>query len=43
MASRMANEYRIVLQPEAYEGMESAYKYTELDSPENDFFLKALR
>jgi hypothetical protein len=35
MASRMANEYRIVLQPEAYEGMESAYKYIELDSPES--------
>jgi plasmid stabilization system protein ParE len=31
----MASEYRIVLQPEAYEGMESAYEYIEHDSLEN--------
>jgi plasmid stabilization system protein ParE len=30
----MANTYRIVLQPEAYEGMEGAYRYIERDSPE---------
>jgi plasmid stabilization system protein ParE len=30
----MANTYQIILQPEAYEGMESAYQYIEQDSPE---------
>ena len=30
----MPDEYRIILQPEAYEGMESAYRYIEQDSPE---------
>lgn len=30
----MAEEYRIILQPEAYEGMERAYTYFEQDSPE---------
>ncbi|HXT37571.1 MAG TPA: type II toxin-antitoxin system RelE/ParE family toxin [Chloroflexota bacterium] len=28
----MAEEYRIILQPEAYECMESAYQYIEQDS-----------
>ena len=31
----MAEEYRVILQPEAYEGMESAYEYIERDSPES--------
>lgn len=31
----MADEYRIILQPEAYEGMESAYEYIEQQSPNN--------
>ncbi|MGH2410909.1 MAG: type II toxin-antitoxin system RelE/ParE family toxin [Chloroflexota bacterium] len=31
----MAEEYTIILQPEAYEGMESAYQYIEQDSPES--------
>lgn len=30
----MADQYRIILQPEAYEGMESAYAYIARDSPE---------
>ncbi|MGO8673957.1 MAG: type II toxin-antitoxin system RelE/ParE family toxin [Capsulimonadaceae bacterium] len=29
----MADEYRIILQPEAYDGMESAYAYIERESP----------
>jgi len=31
----MADEYRIILQPEAYEGMERAYEYIERQSPES--------
>ena len=31
----MAEDYQIILQPEAYEGMESAYTYIEQDSPES--------
>lgn len=31
----MAENYRIILQPEVYEGMESAYKYIEQESPES--------
>jgi plasmid stabilization system protein ParE len=30
----MADEYRIILQPEAYEGMESDYEYIEEQSPD---------
>jgi len=30
----MPSAYRIVLQPEAFEGMETAYEYIEQDSPE---------
>lgn len=31
----MSKEYRIILQPEAYEGMESAYEYIAEESPEH--------
>lgn len=34
MSDRGEREYRILLQPEAYEGMESAYRYIEEQSPE---------
>ncbi|HZT40560.1 MAG TPA: type II toxin-antitoxin system RelE/ParE family toxin [Chthonomonadaceae bacterium] len=30
----MAEEYAIILQPEAYEGMESAYEFIEQQAPE---------
>lgn len=33
----MADEYRIMLQPEAYEGMESAYAYIKQQSPDNAY------
>src|SRR5947209_161716 len=33
--SLLAKEYRIILQPEAYEGMQSAYEYIEQHSPEH--------
>lgn len=29
----MADAYRVIIQPEAYEGMESAYTYIEQESP----------
>jgi hypothetical protein len=31
----MAEEYRIILQPEAYDGMEDAYEYIEQQAPEH--------
>jgi plasmid stabilization system protein ParE len=31
----MADKYRVILQPEAYEGMESAYDYIEQQSPDS--------
>ncbi len=31
----MAEEYQIIIQPEAYEGMENGYEYIEQDAPEN--------
>jgi hypothetical protein len=33
----MADEYQIILQPEAYEGMESAYRYIEQQSPDRAY------
>ncbi len=31
----MAEEYQIVIQPEAYDGMESGYAYLEQNAPES--------